>query len=366
MKSPELPAATNLGQHQACHKFDPLQDTRWSRFLEKRQDASVFHTTPWLEALRRTYGYEPVVYTTSPPGQELTDGIVLCRVESWLTGRRLVSLPFSDHCEPLVNGHESAQTLFASLREDAQQMGWSYVEIRPREKMEERWERFEPSEAYYHHDLDLTPDLDVIFRSFHKNCVQRKIKRAEHENLVYAEGRSGLLLRQFYKLLLVTRHRHQIPPQPQKWFTNLIDCLGEALKIRVVYSKGIPIAGILTVRHRDKLTYKYGCSDAAYHNLGGMHLLFWKAIEEGKKCGLRTFDFGRSEKSNTGLVNFKDRWGTTRSSLLYCGYSSSKSHAAKIHFSRTSWTMRFARKVFGHVPGQVLSAAGNLFYRHIG
>src|SRR6266545_949320 len=40
----------------------PLQDPRWAEFVAKQPDSSVFHTVPWLEALHRTYGYEPIAY----------------------------------------------------------------------------------------------------------------------------------------------------------------------------------------------------------------------------------------------------------------------------------------------------------------
>ena len=72
-------------------------------FISRHESASVFHSPPWLEAVRRTYGYTPVVYTTSPPSSPLSNGIVLCQIDSWLTGRRMVSVPFSDHCEPLLD-----------------------------------------------------------------------------------------------------------------------------------------------------------------------------------------------------------------------------------------------------------------------
>ena len=88
------------------YEIDPLCDPRWPEFLQNNPRASVFHTPGWLRALKRTYGYEPVVYTTTPATVELTNGWVFCRVFSWLTGRRLVSLPFSDHCEPLVDKPE--------------------------------------------------------------------------------------------------------------------------------------------------------------------------------------------------------------------------------------------------------------------
>jgi len=84
------------------YEIDPLWDPRWQALLARDSRASIFHHPSWLDALRRTYGYQPTVLTTTPPGGELTNGVVLCRVDSWLTGRRMVSLPFSDHCEPLA------------------------------------------------------------------------------------------------------------------------------------------------------------------------------------------------------------------------------------------------------------------------
>src|SRR4030081_3521338 len=80
---------------------NPVGDRHWSELLERHPAASVFHSPGWLHALRQTYGYEPFVVTTSP-GPTLENGLVVCRVKGW-TSRRLVSLPFSDHCDPLLS-----------------------------------------------------------------------------------------------------------------------------------------------------------------------------------------------------------------------------------------------------------------------
>jgi len=82
----------------------PLEDPRWITLSLEHPRASVFHSVEWLKALQKTYGYEPLAYTSTPPGAPLSNAVVFCRVSSWLTGQRLVSLPFSDHCEPLVEG----------------------------------------------------------------------------------------------------------------------------------------------------------------------------------------------------------------------------------------------------------------------
>src|SRR4029077_9599051 len=210
------------------HTLNPLQDSRWPEFLQSHSAASVFHTPSWLEALRRTYGYEPTVFTTSAPGEELQNGIVFCRVNDWLRGCRMVSVPFSDHCQPLVDSEENLKLLLGALRQNREREKWKYIELRPLASWktgQENQPSFATGEEFFFHTLDLRPSLDTIFYNFDKSCVQRKIHRAELENLDYEEGLSESLLANFYHFLLLPRRRHQLPPQPLAWFRNLAHCL---------------------------------------------------------------------------------------------------------------------------------------------
>src|SRR5262245_33815346 len=102
----------------ACMILCPLLDPRWSALTARHACASAFHSPAWLEALRQTYGYEPVVLTTAARGHDLTNGLVFCRIRSWLTGSRLVALPFSDHCEPLVDTPEQLDCILNALKSD--------------------------------------------------------------------------------------------------------------------------------------------------------------------------------------------------------------------------------------------------------
>lgn len=342
-------------------KIDPLADRQWAEFVEKHPRASVFHTRGWLDALRRTYGYEPVVYTTTPPGIQLTNGVVLCRVYSRITGRRMVSLPFSDHCEPLVNHSEDLENLLCFLETDCRREGCNYVEMRPRTAYALPPAGMEPTQYFYFHTVDLNLELEAIFHRLHKDSTQRKIRRAEREGLIYEEGRSDALLEKFYRLLVRTRQRHRWPPQPRDWFCNLVDCLGEKVKIRVASKDGHPIASILTLSFRDVLFFKYGCSDERFHNLGGVHLLLWNTIEEGKSNGARVFELGRSDSDNLGLVIFKEHWGAARSHLTYWRY---QTRSASTAIPR--WGIKLARNLAAHIPDTLLIAAGKLIYRHIG
>lgn len=342
------------------HRVDPLRDVRWEAFLQKHPRASVFHTPGWLEALRRTYGHEPVVYTTSPPGTELTNGIVFCRVSSWLTGTRLVSLPLSDHCEPLVSRAEDLNEICAALKREVEEENWKYVELRPLVVHPGLETEFQKGREFYLHVLDLRASEEELFGRFHKDSTQSKIRRAKREALACDEGRSETLLRKYYQLQLLTRRRHQLPPQPLDWFRNLIDCLGERLNIRVASKNGQPVATILTLRFKDCLVYKYGGSDSRFHNLGAMHLLFWNAIQHAKQAGALYFDMGRSDCDNAGLLTFKEHWGSTRSPIPYWTYPAGPAHAAS-----AGWQMTVAKQIFARIPGGLLAVAGKLLYRHV-
>src|SRR5262245_50475073 len=112
------------------YQIQPLQDPRWAEFIDKHPGSSVFHTVQWLQALQQTYGYEPIAYTRSAPGTSLEDGLVLCQVASWITGRRLVSVPFSDHCEPLIQTSADGQVFLSAMEQTLQRENLRYVEIR--------------------------------------------------------------------------------------------------------------------------------------------------------------------------------------------------------------------------------------------
>lgn len=360
--------------------IDPIGDSRWADFIARQPQASVFHTPRWLNALRRTYGYRPIALTSCLPGDKLIDGIPFCEVKSWISGSRLVSLPFSDHCQPLLGNKVDLATFGEWLQEERGRTGWEYVELRFEEHtnsdshgpnlsakneglasgQSDPVSTFSKYEEYDFHRIDLRADPEAIFNNFHKNCVQRKILRAEREGLEYEAGRSESHLSEFYRLLVLTRRRHGLPPQPLMWFRNLKDFLGEGLTIHIASKNGRPIASILTLLYNRTLLYKYGCSDAVFHKLGAMPFLFWKAIQEGKLRGAEEFDLGRSSMDNPGLTAFKRHLGGKCSKLTYLRLGRPGTT------NSTNRRSRIATSVFTRLPGRLAQMAGRVLYKHMG
>jgi hypothetical protein len=349
----------------AVFTFNPLTDARWDELVIRHPRAGVFHTSTWLSTLNRTYGYEPVAFTTCNPSEPLKNGLVFCKVTSWITGRRLVSLPFSDHCDLLTDSAVNQEELLAYLGERVARDGYAHAEIRPmttEEPLRLTTANLRATETFCLHRLSLDLPLDILFHNMHTDCIQRKVRRAEREGLAYQSGRSEPLLLTFFELLLRTRRRHRLPPQPLYWFRNLIESMGENLSIRLVLKDSCPVAAILTLSHKTTVTFKYGCSDERFHNLGGIPFLLWKAIQEAKNQGRRELDLGRSELNHAGLVQFKDRLGAVRTMLPYWRYASVRTADAV----RPRWQAQIVKGIFPWIPDLVFAASGRFLYRHIG
>lgn len=339
-------------------EIDPLEDLRWPVLVREHARSSIFHTRGWLEALRRTYGFRPTALVTLDSQDEVADALVFCRANSWLTGCRLVSVPFSDHCDPLLRNEDALPVLVARLLESAARSHCKYVELRPAWELPWMPPDFHKTQAFYLHRLDLRPGASGVFRNFHPDCIQRKIRRAERQNLRVEEGRDRGMVQQFYELLVRTRRRHGLPPQPIAWFHNLVACLGDSLCIRLAHHNGGAIAGILTLEHRKTLVYKYGASDERFHNLGGIPCLFWHAIEDAISRGFEIMDMGRSDIDNPGLIAFKDHWGAKAELITYWTYPE------KLPHGKSAWKSTVLRRICSSAPEVALRIAGTLLYKH--
>jgi hypothetical protein len=348
-----------------CYQVDPIQDPRWATFTGQHPRASIFHSGAWLTALNHTYGYQPIVFTTSPPDKELENGVAFCRVNSWLTGNRLVSLPFSDHCELLCDSIEQLDFLLSHLLSEFKAKKWKYLELRPVNAGFDRSDDsggFAPTECFFLHALDLRGDQGELFQNLDKDSVQRRVRRAEHANLDEKCGVSESLLKDFYRLLIITRRRHRIPPPPYAWFQNLTRLLGGALKIRLAYQKKSPIAAILTLRFRDVVYYKYGCSDVRFNQFGAMPWLLWNAISTAKSGGATEFDMGRTHANDAGLLAFKNHWVPHPKQFVYWRFPK----GGYFPPSTEGWKLRLAGLAFSNMPAGILESAGKMLYRHFG
>ena len=294
-------------------------DDRWLTFIADRPDAVIFHHPAWLRVLSRAYHYRPFIVAIPDDQGGLAAGLPVMEVDSMLTRRRWVSLPFSDCCPPLCQDEAARERLTQALV--------ALVDRENTPRIELRWAFTHPQiNNYAHfvmHMVRLEPDAEAVKKRFHRTQRQN-IGTASDAGVTISYGTGPDELEVFYNLQRLTRRRQGVPLQPRRYFTFLQrEVLAKGLGFIGLASQGDRVlAAGLFLHFGQTLTYKYAASsdDPDSRDMRPNHLLTWITMTWGCEHGYKAFDFGRTENENDGLRTFKKRWGAEEIELPYSVY----------------------------------------------
>ena len=335
-----------------------LNDPRWSAFVAAHPDATPFHLPQWSATIAECYGFRAFVLAALSPDATVGAAMPVITVPRPWGGRRgakWVTLPFTDHCPPLLAGGVDENEWSAFVSDTASTAGVRRVHVRAAVGTDAR-------EVAVRHVLPLTDDPDAAYRRFHRSQVQRNIRRAERDGVVVrtAEARTDLT-EIFYRLHLQTRRRQGVPVQPRRLFELIWRHLiapGHGT-VLVAEHGGRPIAAAVFLRHNGTVIYKYGASDSSAWSLRPNHALLWHAVRAACAAGDRVFDWGRTDFDNAGLRDFKTAWGAVEQPLRYTTLGAPAA-ASDLGASRAA---RVLGATIRHSPAWVCTAAGAALYR---
>jgi CelD/BcsL family acetyltransferase involved in cellulose biosynthesis len=339
---------------------DPLVDGDWLALVQRAPDASIFHHPAWLSLLRDAYGYAIEACCVAAPDGRLLGGLPVAEVSSRLTGRRLVALPFSDFCPPLIAPEAPAEAVVA-LRDALVRLRSNRgvpLEVRGNGQA---LRGAAPGERFHHHVIALEADVAAVARRFTKPQVSRGVRRAVREGLQTTRcvDRSALLA--FYRLHAATRRRLGVPTQPRRFILGFEELFQQGLGfVLLVHRQGQPIAAGVFLTFGDTLLYKYGASDARWLQTRPNNLLFMEAIRWGCEQGMRALDLGRTHWGQESLRAFKLAWGAQERELRYRYVGGGAPPARNGRGERLlGAVIRRSPPLAGRVIGEVL-------YRHAG
>lgn len=343
---------------------DPVGDARWNGFVDSHPQGMIFHRSEWASILIESYGYEPRYHVLETDAGVITAAWPAMLVRSWLTGTRLVTMPFSDHCPPLVRDGHEWRLLLDSVLADARENGAARVELRGWPEGLSAPSGLVSAHGYVRHVVDLTPGRDMLLKALSENA-RRSLKRAEKDGVTTRFAESAADFDSFLALNRKLRRRHGMLPQPARFFhairRNLIERgMGSIL---LAERAGVPLAALLLLRHGDVTLDKYAVNDPSLLEYRGSHLAMWKAIEAEAAGGARWYDMGRSDATAVSLHRFKEQWGAAMLDAPYYYHPApgGQNTADPAGFKKTVLDL-FARVA----PNPIYDAAGKLVYRHLG
>lgn len=334
-----------------------LEGSEWDARLGQFADATVFHGTAWLRALHSAYGFEPCCHVSRRQGADVAV-LPLVEVNSWLTGRRGVSLPFTDECPALAVDADALRRTFADVCAYGRSRHWRYVEIRG----DGQHLGATPSLGFLGHRLTLTRDAAKLFERF-SSATRRAVRRAELSGVEIDFGSSMSAMQEFYALVCRTRRRQGLPPAPYRFLEAVRTHLlipGHGCLVLARHA-GAVVAGAVYLHGGTRAIYKYGASDERYQHVRANNLVMWRAIQRYADLGFTTFDFGRTSLGNAGLRNFKLGWATTEYPITYCKFDLRAGRFVTDEDRSSGWHTR----VFRAMPPLLSRAIGAALYKHI-
>ncbi|HKI77818.1 MAG TPA: peptidoglycan bridge formation glycyltransferase FemA/FemB family protein [Ignavibacteriaceae bacterium] len=337
--------------------INPLEYNGWNEKITEHQDYTFFHTAEWTKLISETYGYNPVYHITKSH-DKITGILPLMEVRSFLTGKRGISLPFSDFSNPLVTDSVQFNQLLESAKEYGRKSNWKYLEINGAQS-------FLPAGTHsyleYEHIIDLDGNEDNLFSGF-DSTTKRNIRKAIKENVKVYQDHSLEAVNQFYKLNSITRQRHGLPPQPYSFFKNLYTIIikNNSGTIFLAEKDNEILAGAVYLHIGKKALYKFGASNMNYQKLRANNLVMWEAIKWYNSNGYSEFSFGKTEPDNEGLRRFKNGWSVRELESHTYRFGIPENKFLKF----STQTSGFHNKIFNNLPLPVLEMFGSFAYRH--
>jgi hypothetical protein len=345
----------------AC-ALDELGEENWLSFISTRR-STIYHHPLWHRTIERTYGIKPLYVVMTDVTGVIKAAVPGAVVRTMTGAKRFVSFPFSDVCGPVADGPHEFGLIAGTLASvnDLPEKTWSQSELRTENAP--ALEKYSEYKGYCGHILKLGRPIDDVFDSFHKDCVQRRIRKAFRAGLEVYEGSTISDMKDFYGLHLITRKKIGAPVQPFSFFRNLWELLSTEghISLLIVKKRKTPVSGVVMLKYRKRAIYKFGASDENFLNLGGNQLALWTAIKKASVDGFLEFDFGRSFSGNRGLNDFKARWGADEVRLSYL-YSPEKNIGLKDEGGTCG---RIASAVFRKLPPLSNRLIGRLFYKYL-
>jgi hypothetical protein len=274
-------------------------------------------------------------------------------------GERIVSLPFCDYTDPLVDDADTYEALVAPIIAKGRPLSTRCL----RSTVPCSAGALQPSGAARWHGVALEPADEERWAAL-GGSARRNVLAAQRAGLVVRESSAMADLEAFHAMHRhVRRTKYRLLAQPLALFANLRDAFGEeGCTVLLAEQDGEAVAGIVFLRWGDTWYYKFNASVDVRHRPND--LLAWEGTVRGRQRGLRLLDFGLSDTDQEGLVRYKAKYASVEADIVSLshrpeGWSDPRGEA-------TGRLLGELTDLLTHpsVPDDITTRAGELLYRY--
>ncbi len=286
-------------------------DPRWAQ-LTPRQPLSLVQSREWKELVEHVFKHKAVYFVVSRGGQPF-DILPLFLVQMPLIGKKLVSTPYEGCFGGLQSeSQEVHQAVFCEVLRLAHEQKVRYVEVRSQRPLPHLASMgFLETTPLLVSEISLS-DLSSNWSSLSAKH-RRNVRSAEKRGVTCRLASHRSQMKAFYRISADHFQSMGLPFPAGVYFDQIWDRLVSAGHASLLLAeKGDALVGGHLLFHSgDVLISKYSAcrKDPEFRNSYASYSLFWEGIRHGVENGFKTFNMGVTGSSNSGLLDFKNRFG---------------------------------------------------------
>lgn len=338
----------------------------WRQYILNNPSGTIYHLPEWNEILENSLNYKPYHLFARDSRGKICGVLPLFLINSIITGKRLVSLPFSYLCNPLADSELILLSLLTEAKQLCDDLHCHYLEIKtladnPQNSVYLK-NGFNIDEQFSTYILELSQP-EFVWKKLDPKSVRWAIGKARKDGVTVRKASSISDINIFYRLNLKTKRRIGVPGHPENLFLNMFNKMGNYSTLYLAEYQSKVIAGIITQKFNKTVVYGYGASDDEYRKHQPNDLLVWTAIEESCIDGFKFFDFGRTSPGERSVTSFKKHWGTEERKLAYYYYPKVPDSLA---LNSDGLKYKIASGLWKKLPLNVAQICSNKVFRHLG
>lgn len=346
-----------------------IKEEQWNEYIHHHSDSKIYHTLEWKKVLEETYSTLNDRYLVSLDKNNSVNGIMpLFKIKSLLFGNRLSSLPLSNYAEILADNNQIRDALIEQAIEMSKSENCKFLEIRENKHLnKECINKFKLTEMddYLTVIVPLSENPEDLWLKMNK-ARRKSINKSKKEGIVIRESNDLDDLKKHYEILLDIRKDQGVPSYGFKFFKNMHEHLfkKDYARLYLAEKDGKVLFALVAFLYKKTMTAGYGMArkEKEFANLHASELAYWHCFEWACNNGFKEFDFGRCNKKQESLIEYKQRWGGKIIDTPYY-FVAKKGVTPGIH--HTSSKFDLLKKIWRIIPSPITEYIGPKVFAHL-
>jgi FemAB-related protein (PEP-CTERM system-associated) len=347
--------------------LQPGEEIKWDAFAAAHPQGNVYHTLAWKAVEEEGLGHKAYCLRALDASGRVMGLLPLFLVKG-LFGRRLVSVPMRDRGGVLASNRQAASALVAKAIQLMRELNCKYLELRSLEELDPRVadEHKLRCERYWMTTrIDLAPGVERLWKALDRNAIRWAIGKARREGVRIEIENTESGIDTFYEMFVRTRCSMGIPPFPKSLFESIwrhLIAQGKA-NLFIVLKDSQPINAMINMLSQDTFIPAYAAPQNRWRRYYPNEFIFWHTIEWAAENGFHYYDFGADSPRQTGLLQFKRKWGGLHQPMFYYYYLNDRNSLP--NFDSSTPTYELMRKVWTLLPTPLCEPLGSWVTRQL-